>query len=88
MENAFPIWGEKRFAAWSREGVTRNIKAQVCSVQQGLLNVKEMLEVGHRVVFDLAGSYIEDVRTYERMRLNERNGMCSLLSGPKAPIGF
>ena len=53
--------------------MTRNIKAQVCSVQQGLLSVKKMLEVGHRVVFDPTGSYIEDVHTHEKMRLKERN---------------
>ena len=72
---SIPNLGEKKFVAVSRENVTRNIKAQVCSVQQGLLSVKKMLEVGHRVVFDPTGSYIEDVNTHEKMRLKERNGM-------------
>ena len=72
---SIPNFGEKRFAAWTQEGVNRNIKAQVCSVQQGLLSVKRMVEGGHRVVFDPEGSYIEDVKAYERMSLKERNGM-------------
>ena len=72
---SIPNLGEKKFVAVSRENVTRNIKAQVCSVQQGLLSVKKMLEVVHRVVFDPTGSYIEDVNTHEKMRLKERSGM-------------
>ena len=72
---SIPNLGEKKFLAVSRENVRQVIRAQVCSVQQGLLSVKKMLEVGHRVVFDPTGSYIEDVNTHEKMRLKERNGM-------------
>ena len=72
---SIPNLGEKVFAAVTKEGVSRNIKAQVCSVQQGLLSVKRMVESGHRVVFEPAGSYIEDMKTYERMGLQEKNDM-------------
>ena len=87
--DSIPNLGEKKVVAVSRENVTRNIKAQVCSVQQGLLSVKKMLEVGHRVVFGPTGSYIEDVNTHEKMRLKERNGMFFLaLLDQKTPIGL
>ena len=85
---SIPNLGEKRFKAWSREGVGRNITAQVCSVQQGLPSVKKMVGAGHRVVFDPEGSYIEDVATYERMNLKERNGMYLLSFKAKAARGF
>ena len=75
MEKAYPTCGETELSALTAEGVSRNIKAQVCSVQQGLLSVKKMVEAGHRVVFDPKGSYIEDVRTQEHMSLKEKNGM-------------
>ena len=74
----------KRFNAWTQEGVRRNITAQVCSVQQGFLSVKRMVGVGHRVVFEPEGSYIEDVTTFERMRLKERSGMYFLSIWSKA----
>ena len=72
---SIPNLGEKRFSAWTNEGVGRNIKAQVCSVQQGLQSVKRLMDAGHRIVFEPDGSYIEDVSTYERMNLKEKNGM-------------
>ena len=55
--------------------MVRNFKPQVCEVQQGLLSVKKMVAESHRVVFDPAGSYIEDVVSHERMNLREKNGM-------------
>ena len=72
---SLPNLGEKRFNAVTGEGINRKIKAQVCSVQQGLLSVKKMVDAGHRVVFASGGSYIEDTKTYERMQLKEKNGM-------------
>merc|ERR1711923_194567 len=73
--DSIPNLGEKKFSAYTQENVGRNFKAQVCAVQQGLLSVKKMVSEGHRVVFDPAGSYIEDVTSLERMVLKERNGM-------------
>ena len=68
--------------------MNRKIKAQVCSVQQGLLSVRRMVDAGHRVLFDPEGSYIEDVKTYERMHLKEKNGMYFLKVWTKNSIGF
>ena len=44
----------------------------------------KMVGAGHRVVFDPEGSYIEDIATYERMSLKERNGMYFLSLWTKA----
>ena len=41
-----PNLGEKKFSAWTEEGVSRNIKAQVCAVSQALLSVKRLVEFG------------------------------------------
>ena len=85
---SLPNLGEKRFEAVTGEHANRKIKAQVCSVQQGLLSVKKMVDTGHKVVFALEGSYIEDRRTLERMHLKE-NGMFSLKLWTKSPkTGF
>ena len=55
--------GEKRFVTVSDEGLSRQITAQVCDVNQGLLSVRRMVQQGGRVVFDARGSYIEDSKT-------------------------
>ena len=47
----------------------------LCAVSQALLSVKKVVEVGHRVVFEEENSYIEDVKTKEKMHLQERGGM-------------
>ena len=86
---SLPNLGEKRFEAVTGENVNRKIKAQVCSVQQGLLSVKKMVDTGHKVVFASEGSYIEDRRTFERMHLKEKNGMFFLKLWTKSPkTGF
>ena len=66
--------GEKKFIATSEEGVSRNITAQVCEVNKGLLSVHKIVQQGNRVVFDKQGSYIEDSNTGDRMHLAEKNG--------------
>ena len=73
-----PNLGEKRFTGVSTEGAVRNITAQVCDVNKALLSVKKMVAAGNRVVFDQAGSYIEDTRSGEKMRLVEEDGMYML----------
>ena len=42
-----PNLGEKRFVGVSEEGVSRNITAQVCEVNKGLLSVKKVVENGN-----------------------------------------
>ena len=73
-----PNLGEKKFMAVSEEGTTRNITAQVCAVNKGLLSVKKMCRAGNRVVFDEEGSYVEDKVTGERMWMRDEGGMYML----------
>ena len=62
----------------SEEGLCRQITAQVCDVNKGLLSVRRMVQQGNHVVFDARGSYIEDSKTGDKMHLVERNGMYML----------
>ena len=64
--------------AESNEGICQRITAQVCDVNKGLLSVRRMVELGHKVIFDANGSYIQHVKSGERMRLVERKGMYML----------
>ena len=73
-----PNLGEKKFVATSEEGVKRQITAQVCEVNKGLLSVRRMVQAGNTVVFTKKGSYIEDDHTRERMHMEEKNGMYML----------
>ena len=74
-----PNLGEKRFVATSGEGVKRQIVAQVCEVNKGLLSVRRMVQAGNTVVFTRNGGYIEDDGTGGgRMHMEEKNGMYML----------
>ena len=73
-----PNLGEKHFKGYTEEGLPRNLKAQVCDVNKALLSVNRLLQMGHRVVFDDTGSYIEDKTNGERMWLKEQGGMYML----------
>ena len=73
-----PNLGEKKFVGISDEGAVRNLTAQVCDVNRALLSVTKTVQAGNRVVFDPAGSYIEDIASGERLPLKERGGMYML----------
>ena len=73
-----PNLGEKKFVATSEEGIRRQITAQVCEVNKGLLSVRRMVQADNTVVFTKKGSYIEDNKTGERMHMEEKNGMYML----------
>ena len=73
-----PNLGEKKFKGFTEEGLPRNLKAQVCEVNKALLSVNRLVQTGNRVVFDDAGSYIEDKTTGDRMWLREQGGMYML----------
>ena len=47
-------------------------------MNKGLLSVSKLVKAGKKVVFEEKGSYIEDVRTKEVMRLREVGGMYML----------
>lgn len=73
-----PNLGEKRFRGFTEEGTARSITSQVCEVNKGLLSVRRVVDVGHRVVFDADGSFIEDKITGERMWMKDEGGMYML----------
>ena len=73
-----PNLGEKKFVGTSDEGAVRNLTAQVCDVNKALLSVKKTVQAGNPVVFDPAGSYIEDIASGEKLSLKERGGMYML----------
>ena len=70
-----PNLGEKKFTATLEEGSQRNLTVQVCGVNKALMSVKKVVAAGNRVVFDDAGSYVEDKTTGDRMWLREEGGM-------------
>ena len=73
-----PNLGEKRFVGISEEGLPRQMKAQVCDINKGLLSVSRIVGAGNRVVFDPEGSYIEDLGTQERMYMKASRGLYML----------
>ena len=84
-----PNLGEKKFTGSSEGGVKRTLTAQVCDVNKALLSVRKVVAAGNRVVFDDAGSFIEDKRTGKRMWLQEENRMCMLkMWVPKPAASF
>ena len=55
-----PNLGEKEFVGVSKEGIKKELRAQVCDINKGLLSVNRVVDAGNRVVFSPDGSYIED----------------------------
>ena len=70
-----PNLGEKKFSGVSKEGFQRDMTAQVCGINKGLLSVSKMVEKGNRVVFDQRGSYIQNQWTGEKMHLTASRGL-------------
>ena len=81
-----PNLGEKRFVAMGEGGQMRKMKAQVCEVNKTLSSVKRVVQAGNRVVFDSAGSYLEDTHIGERMPLREEGGMYMLKLWVRKPF--
>ena len=55
-----PNLGEKEFVGVSNERIQKELRAQVCDINKGLLSVSRVVDAGNRVVFSPKGSYIED----------------------------
>ena len=73
-----PNEGEKRFKAVTEDGVEKRMVLQVTDVNQGLLSVSKATSAGNRVVFDEAGSYIENKTSGLKTWLQQKNGMYML----------
>ena len=56
----------------------RSLTAQVCAVNKSLMSFSKIAKVGHRVIFDGGGSFIDDESSGERIWMNETNGMYTL----------
>ena len=63
MACASIIVAKRNFVAYSEDGQSCEITAQVCDVNRPLLNVSKIVSAGNRLVFDWDGSYIEDVHS-------------------------
>jgi hypothetical protein len=73
-----PNAGEQQLVGWTTDNQGREIKAQVCDVNMGLLAVKRMVEAGNRVEFEPGGAYTENAKTKHKSRLEEEGGMYAL----------
>ena len=67
--------GDRSYVAMSEEGSLRNMKVQVCDVNQPLLSVRRVTQAGNRVVFEEHGGSIEYINTGERMWMKLTDGM-------------
>ena len=72
-----PNLGEKEFIGVSTEGIQKELKAQVCEINKGLLSVSRVVDAGNKVVFSPKGSYIEDEQG-KRMMMEQRRGIYML----------
>ena len=61
-----PNLGERRFVGYTKDGAANGMKAQVCAVNETLLNASKLTKRGNRVVFDDDGSYVENKSTGQR----------------------
>ena len=59
----------------TEKGQKLKMRITVVDVSKVLASVSKICECGNRVIFDEAGSYIEDKHTGERTPLHKRNGV-------------
>ena len=69
-----PNLGEQRLPLCTSEGTLRSMVFQAAPVTGALASVKRICQVGHRVVFDEGGSYVENKNTGEVNILREEDG--------------
>ena len=69
--------GEKRVLV-SSQGVVRGLKGRSVDVSKMLLSVYDMCKAGHRVVFDLDGSFAEHKTTGQKTNFILRNNTWDL----------
>ena len=76
--------GEKKVFIETEEGAKKALTFQVTDVSKPLLSVRKVIRNGHRVVFQEGDSYIEDLRTGDKMTLKDKGGMFVLKMWAKA----
>ena len=67
--------GQRKYELQTSDGRSRQIKVTVAKVRRPLLAVSEMVDAGHRVVFEAKGAYAEHTATGRRTTLVRRNGI-------------
>ena len=70
-----PNLGERKFLGFTEEGGRKGVTAQICAVNKTLMSVSKITSKCNRVVFDDAGSYIEDKKTGEVTWMHQVGGM-------------
>ena len=71
---AIPNMGEMMMPMYTREGSFRSMKVQAAPVTKPLASVRRIVQAGHIVVFDAAGSYIMNKESGEVNMLREEEG--------------
>ena len=69
-----PNMGEMTMPMLTREGSYRSMKVQAAPVTKPLASVLRIVQAGHMVVFDNAGSYIVNKKSGEINMLREEDG--------------
>ena len=68
------IHGKKDISGYTNEGSAIGLEIQKADVKKALGSVRKMFEAGNRVVFDDAGSCVENKETGERTALTKERG--------------
>ena len=84
-EKQFRACAETLYGGYSEE---KAMTVQVCSVHRPLMSVKMVCRAGHRVVFDDAGSYVENKTTLERLKIEEKDGEYIMDMWVRSDAGF
>ena len=66
--------GERNLIFMAQEGNSCNMAFQVAEVNKGLRSVADLVDIGHKVVFDANGSYMQDPSS-QRAHLRRQRGM-------------
>ena len=56
----------------------RDLTIQIAAVNKALLSVKRAVDAGNRMVFEQSGSYIQSLKTGEKIWLKEKDGQVML----------
>ena len=76
--STIPNKGYKNFVGVTEEGFKRTLRASVTDVDRPLLSVAQIVQNGSKVVFTSQGSYVENLKTRERLALEQKGGLFTL----------
>ena len=67
--------GDRIVTSRLSNGTRQNMRFTVMDVQRPIASVSRIVHAGHKVVFDVGGSYIENTTTGTQVRVFERDGV-------------